>query len=240
MATNNSGGNLPLDMWIVAPLMATARGNAALAETTLDYVRRIAFENPDEPDSAPRLLTFNVERKYKKPTEDGFGSETLQIVAPVLALLPIPALLVDEVQIEFSTSVTQIKSDAESSSSKKTVSSKSDQSSFLPGTNSASTQLTGGLSVQSDHTRKSDYRSTYTFKLRASQQEVPEGMARLTDMMSAVMEPTPTPNEIDTTAGKVNSTQSTSGKVDSARNKAAKKEADQKQADKILNGLDDL
>ena len=191
MAAGNAGGNLPLDMWIVAPLLATARGNAALAETTLDYVRRIAFENPDQPDSKPRLLVFNIERKYKKPTEDGFGSEILQIKAPVLALLPIPALLVDEVQIEFSTSITQIQSESESKSEEQTTSSESSQSGFLPGSKNSSTQLKGGLSVQSDQTRKSDYRSTYTFRLRASQQEIPEGMARLTDMMASVMMPTP-------------------------------------------------
>lgn len=192
MAAEGGGGNLPLEMWIVAPLMATARGNAALAETTLDYVRRIAFQNPDQPDSEPRLLTFVVERKYKKPTGDGFGSETLQIDAPVLALLPIPALLVDEVQIEFSTAITQIKSDSESMSREESGTSEATKASLLPWTKKSNTQLSGGLSVQSDHTRKSDYRSTYTFRLRASQQEIPEGMARLTDMMAAVMMPTPT------------------------------------------------
>jgi hypothetical protein len=191
VANNNTGGNLPLDMWIVAPLMATARGNAALAEATLEYVRSIAFENTDDPNSGPRVLTFNVERKYKKPTEDGFGSEILQIEAPVLALLPIPALLIDEVQIEFSTSITQIKSETESKSAESSVSSEEKKSGLLPGSQKSEKQLSGGLSVQSENTRKSDYRSTYTFKLRASQQEVPEGMARLTDMMTSVMMPTP-------------------------------------------------
>lgn len=177
-----SGGDngVPIDAWIVAPLLATARSNAVLAETIIDYVQRMAYVDPANPSSGPRVLKFEVERRYKKPTGDGFGTEQLTIEAPVLALLPVPALLVDEVQIDFSTTVSRAVSQK-----------KSAKAGAKAGVEAGGVKLTGSLSVQSDQTRKSDYRATYSFRLHASQQPATEGMNMLTDIMASIMQPTP-------------------------------------------------
>ena len=70
---DNTG--IPIDAWITAPLLAAARSNMVLAENTLDYVKRLAYMDPDDPSSGPRLLKFTLDRKYKKPDGPGFGSE---------------------------------------------------------------------------------------------------------------------------------------------------------------------
>ena len=164
---------VPMDAWVTAPLLAAARSNMVLAESTLDYVQRLAYVDPSDPNSGPRMLRFQIERKYKK-TDGGFGSELLKVEAPVLALLPVPALLVDEVQIDFATTVNQAITQSSSSSSK---------------TETEQVKMSGQLSVQSDQTRKSDYRATYSFRLHASQQPATEGMNMLTDIMATAMTP---------------------------------------------------
>lgn len=177
MAIGEQFAGLPMDQLIGAPLSAAADASLRLANSTADFINRVGF------DSKGNLR--NVAFKYEKRSmnEDGTSNlDEMKVEVPMLAIVPIPNLQVDEVNILFDMEVKQ--------------SEKSESSMDLGATMNTTVNLgivkvnvSGSVSVHQNNTRSSDNSAKYHVDIRATNHGIPEGLARVLDMMAANVAP---------------------------------------------------
>ena len=94
----NKFSGLPIAELIAAPLTAAYDSQKKLAQSAFEFMTEIGF-NPTKGNETPmpRLLTFNLQR----PVEGADRPMNIQVQAPFLGLVPLPALQIDDVQIDF-------------------------------------------------------------------------------------------------------------------------------------------
>lgn len=168
---------LQMDQLIGGPLRAAADANAHLANSTADFINNIGFDNKGN--------VRNVMFGYQKRTanEDGTSNlDELKVAVPILAIVPIPNLQVDEVNILFDMEVKQ----SEREESSRDMSAKLDASVRIwP----VKVNVTGSVSAHQSNTRSSDNSAKYHVDVRATNHGIPEGLARVLDMMAANVAP---------------------------------------------------
>ncbi len=177
MAIGEQFAGLPMDQLIGAPLTAAADASLRLANSTADFINRVGF------DANGNLR--NVAFKYEKRSmnEDGTSNlDEMKVEVPMLAIVPIPNLQVDEVNILFDMEVKQ--------------SEKSESSMDVGATLNATANfgivkvnVSGSVSVHQANTRSSDNSAKYHVDVRATNHGIPEGLARVLDMMAANVAP---------------------------------------------------
>ena len=102
MAIAEQFAGLQMDQLIGGPLTAAADASTALANSTASFINTVGFEN------GGKLRT--VEFKYQKRSvnEDGTSNlDEMRVDVPMLAIVPIPNLQIDEVNILFDMEVKQ-------------------------------------------------------------------------------------------------------------------------------------
>ena len=97
-------GGLPMNELIGAPLTSVVDAQRDLAKTMVNYVNEIGYADGAGKSEEARMLKF----KLTKPviTDDAVTTTNIEMQAPVLGLLPMPALLVDKIAIDFQMEVT--------------------------------------------------------------------------------------------------------------------------------------
>lgn len=177
MAIAEQFAGLQMDQLIGAPLSAAADASTQLANSTADFINRVGFDDQGN----VRNAAFGYQ-KYT-PNEDGTSSlDEMKISVPILAIVPIPNLQIDEVNILFDMEVKQ---------SERQESSK-DLSASLTGSakiGPVKVSVTGSVSSHSSNTRSSDNSAKYHVDVRATNHGTPEGLARVLDMMAANVAP---------------------------------------------------
>ena len=99
---------LPLGLLVCTPIIEVAKGQSELCRVYLDYVYRLAFIDGD-PTKGTKTLTFNLTR----PVTDGSGNisqQQVQVVAPLISLVPVPAFTMDEATVRFTMEVRKARS----------------------------------------------------------------------------------------------------------------------------------
>ena len=179
---------LPMKDLIGAPLVAVCEAQANLAKSTEQYVREIGLQEiKQDGDDPPLFKTRQVDFHFHKPMPSPDGSEITQaqvdISVPLLALVPVPALLIQDVSIEFNM---EVKSSATSKSSTGAEAGFKASVGFGP----FSASMHGSVSSHNEQTRKSDNSAKYNVKISAKQSETPEGLSRVLDMLRDTISPT--------------------------------------------------
>lgn len=162
---------------IGGPLRAAADASMQLADSTANFINKVGFDE----NGNTRKASFQFEKKSFN--EDGTTNEDeMKIDVPMLAIVPIPNLQVDEVNILFDMEVKE--------------SEKSESATDLSATASGSLNLgivkvniSGSVSSHSSNTRSSDNSAKYHVDVRATNHGTPEGLARVLDMMAASVSP---------------------------------------------------
>jgi hypothetical protein len=187
MAQNNASGSpfgalqgIPIEYLIATPLMAAARSNMALAQVMVEFINEIGFNQ-----GKTNVISFQLTRPYQDPTTLVMESQTITVNAPLLGLVPIPALLIQSVNIDLT-----VKVDTTVSSTGDTDENANANASDSWGF--AKVAVTGSFDNKSDNKRSSDQTATYDVHVQALQQPMPEGMSKLMDVMASCVEPIPT------------------------------------------------
>lgn len=168
---------LPMDQLIGSPLSAAADASIRLANSTAEFINKVGFDANGN--------VRNVAFKYEKRSMNDDGTSNLdemKVDVPMLAIVPIPNLQVDEVNILFDMEVKQ------SERSETSV----DVGATLTGTAKLgiiSVSVSGSVSAHHGHTRSSDNSAKYHVDVRATNHGTPEGLARVLDMMAANVAP---------------------------------------------------
>jgi hypothetical protein len=179
---NPMGGilkSLPLEMMFLAPLQAAIQAQVASARATAEYMKSIGF------DDKGQVITVRSGYNQVLTDQQGNPTKTVQRVvdAPLLGLIPIPALCIKTVDVSFELTV-------ETSETQSSETAVSGSASGKVGWGFFSASFSASMSSKSSNVRKTDTRARYEVKIHAEQQDPPEGFSRIIDtLMNAMMQP---------------------------------------------------
>lgn len=178
MGIGEQFAGLDMKNLIGGPLTAAADASVQLAQSTANFINQVGFDA----ENKVRKVNFNFEQK--KPDVDGsINSSEMKVEVPMLAIVPIPNLQIDEVNILFDMEVKQCEKSENSLDVGATL---TGSARFGP----VNVSISGSVSVHNANTRSSDNSAKYHVDLRATNHGIPEGLARVLDMMAASVSPT--------------------------------------------------
>lgn len=178
---SNKFSGLPIAELIAAPLTAACDSQKRLAQSAFEFMTEIGYS--DVQAQTPRLLSFQLER----PVEGATNTQKLQVNAPFLGLVPLPSLLIDDVQIDFQMEVTAADTSKETSSSDLST---NVNANFKFGCfASGSVNVSGKVSSSRENTRSTNQTAKYQVHVSARQQQPTEGLSKLMDIMASCVEP---------------------------------------------------
>ncbi len=162
---------------IGGPLSAAADASVQLAQSTAEFINDVGFDEQKK----VRNVQFGYTKKNENP-DGSISNDDMNVNVPLLAIVPIPNLQIDEVNILF---------DMEVKESQKSESSKDYGGSFTGTANFGIFKATvsGSVSAHESNTRSSDNSAKYHVDVRATNHGTPEGLSRVLDMMSACIAP---------------------------------------------------
>lgn len=156
---------------VAAPLVAVADAQLQLADATAGFIRRVGIDE----NGRPRTAVF----WYQQDGSSGEGQgkqQDRQVEVPLLAMVPVPNLQIDEVGLTFDIEVRQSE---RKESEREMEGNLNGGIGFGP----AKVSVRGTVSSHSHHTRKSDYSAKYHLEIRASNHGTPEALERVRDIM---------------------------------------------------------
>ncbi|MDA8231196.1 MAG: DUF2589 domain-containing protein [Magnetospirillum sp.] len=200
MALQNMGDQfrgLPMGDLIGGPLMAACDAQVRLANATADFIRVVGFL-PPAPGAAtgdPRATgdVRTVHFRFDRPANgapigaDGkMPMETVDLEVPLLAVVKVPALAIDKVDITFDM---EVKNSEQSKDSLDASASLEAEAKFGWGPVSGTVKISGSVSSHKENTRSSDQSAKYHVEVHASDNGMPEGLARVLDMVAQAVAP---------------------------------------------------
>lgn len=179
---------LPMGLLIAQPFLEASKGQQVLIEdylTALDTLALQPDDNGETKDRKTRVVEFNLNRPVQK-ADGSIETQPIKVTAPMLSLVPIPALLIDEMSVNFEMEVkTQAVVKSETAAKSKA------EAGYKGWGFNAS--LSGEVSSNSSASRSSDTGAKYSISVHASQQPSTEGMNKLASIFASVIEPIPQP-----------------------------------------------
>lgn len=177
MAVAQQFAGLDMGQLIGGPLTAVADASTLLANSTANFINDVGFDR----DGRLRTVTFAYQKRSLN--EDGTSNlDEMKVDVPMLAIVPIPNIQVDEVNILFDMEVKQSESSRQST----------DMGASLSGSlriGPVRVSISGSVSSHKENTRSSDNSAKYHVDVRATNHGTPEGLARVLDMMAANVSP---------------------------------------------------
>mgnify|MGYP003573987948 CR=1 FL=1 len=185
---------LPMDTLIGGPLKAAVSANVMMAQSTADFINTVGFDQvPVDPKDPTKGMQAGKSRtaqfQFQRPGVSSSGARTIEQVkmeVPLLAIVPIPNLQVDTVDVVFDMEVKSSTS-SKSSSDKSGKFGTSVQAGWGPF--SASISVSGSCSAHKENTRSSDNSAKYHVQVTAKNHGIPEGLARVLDIMADAAKP---------------------------------------------------
>tara|TARA_R110000868_G_C10847923_1_gene760578 strand:- start:134 stop:766 length:633 start_codon:yes stop_codon:yes gene_type:complete len=187
---------LPISNLISDPLVACAASQKELAAVTLDFINDVGFVTDKDGKVTAATVTVDVPRFVVGKDEPVMEKVSM----PLLAVVSIPNLSIDDVNISFTMEVKA--HTAQNSSNDKTD--EDGSSTDITGKVSggfwgakASTSVTkskthtGTVSSHSDQTRSSDFSAKYNITVSAKQMPPAEGMSKFTQILASTIESQP-------------------------------------------------
>jgi hypothetical protein len=184
---------LPMGDLIGGPLNAACEAQVKLAQATADFIRVIGFQAPDPNNKDPKAVgdTRTALFRFKRPVDDpknpgGILEEEVELNVPLLAIVKVPNLSINTVDVTFDMEVKS--SYAEKSSEDKSGSFALDAS-IGWGIFSAKVHVQGSVATHKENTRTSDNSAKYHVAVHAEDKGMPEGLARVLDILQTACAP---------------------------------------------------
>ncbi len=188
---------LPMSDLIGGPLTAACDSQIKLAQATASFIRSVGFLPPDPANADPNAVgaTRTALFRFKRPVDNldpatkaaqPFAEEELELEVPLLAIVKVPNLSIQKVDINFEMEVKSSFSAKESS----------DYSASLQaemkvgwGIFSAKVNIQGSVASHKENARSSDNSAKYTVSVLAEDTGMPEGLARVMDILQTATAP---------------------------------------------------
>jgi hypothetical protein len=181
---------IPFGYLIGAPLKAAVEAQALAAKTTIEFIEKVGFkETNDDIGSLFNDLSSdgdageirNVTFTYKKLDEDGEDT-TVELTVPILSIVPIPFIRLDDITIDFTAKLT----DTIASSTKSDFKFSTDaKGKFKAWWSPVSLEVRTQVSYQNTRQSASKFVREYTMniKVHAVQDDLPAGLERVLDIL---------------------------------------------------------
>jgi len=199
---------LPMSDLIGGPLMAACDAQVRLANATAGFIQQVGFQ-PKTPggdikgpaDLEVRNVAFQFSRPRaplpsELPAPDaaapavgavvGTPMEVVELSVPLLAIVKIPALAINTVDITFDM---EVKNTERTSQVDDTAGKFSADASVGWGPFSLKVHVEGSVSSHKENTRETDQTAKYHVEVHAEDKGMPEGLARVLDMMNQAIAP---------------------------------------------------
>lgn len=188
-------GSIPYGTLIGAPMTAAVEAQALAAQSSIDFIRSVGFESDtdDTAFGAVRQVAFT----YSRRNTDTGADQTVTLNVPLLTIVPIPYLRIDELTIDFTSKITEemIRTTKRDNSTTANAELSINYSSFL-----SPVKVGFKASVSTKHSSSSAtsnrYKTEHTINInvRAVQDDLPAGMSRVLDILeSGIKEPPQSP-----------------------------------------------
>ncbi|MGH7122523.1 MAG: DUF2589 domain-containing protein [Acetobacteraceae bacterium] len=195
MALPNMGDQfkgLPMSDLIGGPLMAACDAQVKLANATADFIKVIGFLPPTTQGAAVgdvRTAMFKFNRPAGTAAQAVNGvipTETVELEVPLLAIVKIPALSINTVDIVFEMEVKNAETSKDSfdAAAKMSADAKVGWGPF-----SLTVHIEGSVSSHKENTRSSDQSAKYHVEVHAEDKGMPEGLARVLDIVQSSIAP---------------------------------------------------
>jgi hypothetical protein len=169
---------------IGAPLAAACDAQKNLAKAQYEFIKDIAFS--DDEGTKTRVVEFDLQRPTETP--DGVTVIDTHVQAPFLGLVPIPSLLVEDVNIEFQMEVSATESTTSKTSAEASTKAEGSYGLWFA---KVKVEVQGKVSSSRENTRSTNQTAKYQVRVVARQQQPTEGLSRLMDVMAQCVAPIP-------------------------------------------------
>lgn len=177
--------SLPFGNIIGGPMKAAIEAQALAAKATVDFIQTVGFTAPTSGVSLDASGDWGVLRtlqfEYAQHNVDG-TEQTATLTVPVLTVVPIPHLRIDEMTIDFMVKITEEYKNSHDG----TTEAKFDTSAsggFKPWWGGVNANFNASLSVKHSSTSSSSSRfqteATMNVHVRAVQDSIPGGLQRM-------------------------------------------------------------
>jgi len=178
---------LPIEELIVSPIIGMAKGQAKLNEVTWKYISEVAFVK-DEKTGVTSARSLDVEMN-RVVTNGDTGEQEIQKLynkVPMLPLVPLPSLAITSADIEFSMEVKTSEASKDTSTSENSYEASAGGSWWGMSFNA---KVAGKVATNKENTRSTDNSAKYNVKVHAEQLPPTEGMLKLSDYLTQMLEP---------------------------------------------------
>ncbi|CAM1360976.1 conserved hypothetical protein [Tenacibaculum litopenaei] len=189
--------SLDFNVYVGGPLQAAIQAQTAASMATVNFIQEVGFENDGDPATVDslRYVDFQYKKSVPNPhfgksaadlaaeglppstdTANTYLENEVEIKVPFLTMLTIPSLRIDEVNIDFNARL--------SSTETRNVSSEFAASAEL-GINYKIVNFKASASYKRNTSQGVKVDKTYNLgvKVRAVNDELPEGLSRILDML---------------------------------------------------------
>jgi len=192
MTISDQFRGLPMGDLVGAPLIAACDAQIRLAQATAEFISKVGFE---EGEGGAPGKTRTSDFSFSRPVQDATGNwteETVGLKVPLLSIVKVPTLAVENVDITFDMEVKASTNDKSSLD----IGAKVDAS---WGGFGAKVSVQGSVASHKENTRTSDNSAKYHVNVQARDAGMPEGLARVMDILQTAVvattakAPSPTP-----------------------------------------------
>jgi hypothetical protein len=177
---------LPIEDLIVSPLVGMAKGQAQLNDVTWRYISEVAFTKDKDGNTTARALDVQMNRVMTNPEDGSQSIQKIYTQVPMLPLVPLPSLAITSADIEFTMEVKT--SEVDKSSTDTEASFQASASGGFWGMK-YSVSMAGKVATHKENTRSTDNSAKYNVKVHAEQLPATEGMMKLSDYLTQMLEP---------------------------------------------------
>mgnify|MGYP000882705645 CR=1 FL=1 len=177
---------LPIEDLIVSPIVGMAKGQAKLNDVTWKYISEVAFVTDKDGATTARSLDVQMQRAVTDTKTGEKTIKTLYSKVPMLPLVPLPSLAITSADIEFTMEVKTSEINKDSTDSSASIS--AEASGGFWGMK-FSVNMSGSVATHKENTRSTDNSAKYNVKVHAEQLPPTEGMLKLSDYLTQMLEP---------------------------------------------------
>lgn len=186
----NQFSGLDMANLIGGPLKAACDAQVMLAAATEKFIEDVGFEPAAEGATGSRKIrttTFSFTRAASSGDDKtAIGQEEVSMQVPVLSIVKIPTLAIDEMNVTFDM---EVKSSTASESSKDMGAEMDATGGLRVGPFHLSVHIKGSISCHEKNTRSSDNSAKYHVMVHAKDFGMPEGLARMLDILASASAP---------------------------------------------------
>lgn len=163
---------------IGGPLQAAVDAQVASALATVNFIQNVGFTNPEDKDTPRELIYADFTHNTTVVDEEGNEEKKLKTIKiPLLAMLPIPSLRIEHVEVDFNVKLNSVETS--------TVSDKIDVGAEIKaGWGPVSFKVTAAYQRQSATGVEVKKEYALNVRVRAVQDEMPAGLERILGMLA--------------------------------------------------------